>query len=223
MSKPSRSRRRSARRTGRAVELAAGRARRWRTGRSRSPGSRARAAARSMVCPTAPVAPTTATRSRGSSRPPVRTDARAGPRRGSAGTPSAAPGPPAAPRSERITHEILIGEVEIISMLMPSSASVSNTLRPRPDGCACRRRRSRPCRSRGRCRSRRCPARTEPASSARSAARRSSLDDRERHLGVAALLARLVLDDHVDVAVGVGERAEDRGRGARAVGNARAA
>ena len=36
--------------------------------------------------------------------------------------------------SERITHEILIGEVEIISMLIPSSASVSNTVAATP-GC----------------------------------------------------------------------------------------
>ena len=45
--------------------------------------------------------------------------------------------------------------------------------------------------------------------------------DRERHLGVATLLARLVLDDRVDVAVGVGERPEDRRRRAGAVGNTR--
>ena len=34
--------------------------------------------------------------------------------------------------SERITHEILIGEVEIISMLISSSASVSNTCAATP-------------------------------------------------------------------------------------------
>ena len=44
--------------------------------------------------------------------------------------------------------------------------------------------------------------------------------DRERDLGVATLLARLVLDDRVDVAVRVGERAEDRRGRAGAVGNA---
>ena len=54
-------------------------------------------------------------------------------------------------RSAEITQEILIGEVEIISMLIPSPPSTSKTLAATPGGIACRRRRSRPCRSARRC------------------------------------------------------------------------
>ena len=44
--------------------------------------------------------------------------------------------------------------------------------------------------------------------------------DRERHLSVTPLGQRLVLDDRVDVAAGLGEGGEDRGCSARPVGHA---
>src|ERR1700730_10425196 len=44
--------------------------------------------------------------------------------------------------------------------------------------------------------------------------------DRERDLCVATLTERLILNDRVDVAAGVGERAEDRRGGAGPVGHA---
>ena len=48
--------------------------------------------------------------------------------------------------SRGITQEILIGEVEIISMFRPWAARTPNTLARRPPGAsACRHRRSRPC------------------------------------------------------------------------------
>ena len=46
------------------------------------------------------------------------------------------------------------------------------------------------------------------------------LGDREGDLRVASLTERLVLDDRVDVAAGVGQRPEDRSGGARPIGHA---
>ena len=101
---------------------------RWRTGRSRRPRSRARSSMRSMILPTAPVAPTTATRqllmrtprtaARGGScrRPAARTRCAARARRRARGRPA-------------MTQEILIGEVEIISMLIPFVAEHREDLR----------------------------------------------------------------------------------------------
>ncbi len=120
-----------------------------RTARPRSAGNARRRSRRSRSVPTAPVAPTTATRTRG--RPRRRT-----PSRRSAGlscmrTPRTAARPGWCPspdsskaacsartasgtRSPRTTHEILIGDVEIISMLIPSSPSMEKTLAATP-GC----------------------------------------------------------------------------------------
>ena len=193
------------------VELAAGGAR----GRERDdlarPGSRARAAAPSIVVADDTGGADHTRHAHRASCPSGRSCVDC--RRRRARTPRAARAPRRAPASERITHEILIGEVEIISMLMSCSASVSNTFAATP-GCEripaptietlpiCRVGVD-PVRSR---------ARPAPARARAAAARRSSLGDRERHLGVAPLAERLVLDDRVDVAVGVGERREDRGR-----------
>ena len=118
-----------------------------------------------------------------------------------------------------MTQEILIGEVEIISMLMAPSPRVSKTLAATP-GCE------------------RMPAPTietlpisassamrsnsEPACGAERVARRAQVvaRDGERDVGAGALGLGLVLDDHVDVDVGGGQRAEDPAGHAGRVGDA---
>ena len=84
-----------------------------------------------MIVPTAPVAPTTATLMRANSP------------NGCSGRIVSGPDSSNAACSERtaclswspaMTHEILIGDVEIISMLMPSSPSVAKTFAATP-GC----------------------------------------------------------------------------------------
>ena len=62
----------------------------------------------------------------------ARSAPRGGPRPRRARTPGAAPAPPPGPRSAAITQEILIGEVEIISMLIPFSPSVWKTFAATP-------------------------------------------------------------------------------------------
>ena len=169
----------------------------------------------SIVRPTAPVAPTTATRviaaPRSTARSPPSPSSNAEcSARTACGTCSA-----------RITHEILIGEVEIISMLISSSAErledLGGDARVRAHAGADDRDLADltvgvdP---------RHAQLGLRPASSAASAARRSSVADREGDVGARPSVARLVLDDHVDVAVGVGQRGEDRGRRAGPVGDA---
>ena len=123
-------------------------------------------------------------------------------------------------RSPSITQEILIGEVEIISMLMPASPSTVNTVAATPgwlrmpaptietfpidsSAATCS-----------------IPSSPTSASSASRAIAPVLARDGERHVGAAAAGERLVLDDHVDVDVGVGERAEDAPGDARLVGDA---
>ena len=110
-------------------------------------------------------------------------------------------------RSAEITQEILIGEVEIISMLIPSPPSTSKTLAATP-GCE------------------RMPAPTIETLPIRSSVFTPWLSsprpaivsvavgqvgavDGEGEVGELVVADGLVLDDHVDVDVGVGQRGED--------------
>ena len=107
------------------------------------------------------------------------------------------------------TQEMRIGEVEIISMLMPLLAEGGEDLRRdagvglhagADDGDLAHRLVGR---------TTRCRARRRPARARRAPSCRSSRGHRERHLGARALGHRLVLDDHVDVDVGLGQRGGD--------------
>ena len=173
-----------------------------------------------IVEPTAPVAPTTATRM--VSSPPVDGRPRR-PRGWIASSPSsnaACSRRTASGTSDpRTTHEILIGDVEIISMFTPASPSTLNVLAATP-GCDFM------------------PAPTSetlPMSGSvwmpmpYSSVERLERVDRvlhvvlrhgERHVGALALGHRLVLDDHVDVDVRVGQRREDAARDAGRVRHA---
>ena len=161
-----------------------------------------------MIRPTAPVAPTTATRGRALI---------AASANGSSATIVPSPSPNAAcrprtasgTRSPEITQEILIGDVEIISMLMPASPSTVKTVAATPgwlripaptietlpiDSSAA---------------TSSMPSSPTSASSASRAMRPSSRGTVNDMSARRPSRERLVLDDHVDVHVGVGERAED--------------
>ena len=167
-----------------------------------------------MIVPTAPVAPTTATSLM--DRELLRTAARAGscPRPELERAVQRAHG--VRDPSPRTTQEILIGEVEIISMLMPSSPSVGEDL----GGDA-------GMRLHARADDRDLAHRLVGLTTADAELADERLErvargaqvvarDGERHVGARALGHRLVLDDHVDVDVGLGQRGRRSGRRCRA-------
>ena len=139
---------------------------------------------------------------------------RGGSRRRPARRPRAAPCTASGTRSAEMTHEILIGEVEIISMLIPSAPSTSKTLAATP---GCERMpaptiETLPIRS-----SVRTPWLTSPSAAIVSLATgQIGAVDREGEVGELVAADRLVLDDHVDVDVGLGQGREDSAGDARA-------
>ena len=113
--------------------------------------------------------------------------------------------------SSRVTTEMRISEVEIISMLTPASASASKKVAVTPGWSACPRRPGTSCRS-----GRRSAATSKPTSaltcaSASMARGRRSSGQREGDVGQAGRGRGDVLHDHVDVDLGVGDAPEDRG------------
>ena len=175
-----------------------------------------------MTVPTAPVAPTTATRY-GSCAARSRTGARPRPGRRRARTPRAARarrGRRASPRHDardldrRGGDHLDVDALRRRASLKTLAATPGMRLHSGADdrhlahlGVARR--------------SRRCRARATIGSSAARAVRRSVARDGERHVAPGAPSdIGLVLDDHVDVDVRLGERREDAAGDARVVGHA---
>ena len=203
-----------------AVDLAARPSARRRTGRSRRPGTARSRRSSSIVVPD---------RAGGADDGDTQAEliapssdrARAGPRRRRGSNALCSARTAWGTASARITHEILIGDVEIISMLMPSSASVSNTLAATP---GMRAHPGADDRDLAHLLVGVDPLDAELADARLSAARprrRSSRRDRERDLGARGPRSqRLVLDDHVDVELASASAVKIARRGARAVGHA---
>ena len=175
-----------------------------------------------MTVPTAPVAPTTATRRRRRSRAhtnsPNGRSARIVPSPDSSNAACSARTAPgtAAPA---MTQEILIGDVEIISMFTPSAPSVVKTFAATPgwdfipapmtdtlpiDSSVWISR----------------PSSSASGASATRASAQVGARHGERHVRDGALGDGLVLDDHVDVHVRDGERGRDPAGDAGRVGHA---